>query len=82
MFKNRGFTDKLYWLNFKFVWIFVLIGVLVTLFQNFLSISDMSVFTVGIPCAFTELGFHTVLIVWKAKAENMAKYNKENITME
>ena len=78
----RGFTDKLYWLNFKFVWTFVLIGVIVTVFENSLSVSDMTVFSAGIPCAFTELGLHTAFIVWKAKAENMAKYNKDNITMD
>lgn len=82
MFKHRGFNDRLYWLNFKFVWSFVLIGVIVTVFQNVLCITDMSVFSVGIPCAFTELGIHTGFIVWKAKAENMAKFNTDNITME
>lgn len=82
MFEKRGFTDKLYWLNFKFVWVFVLIGVIVTVFENCLSISDLTVFSVGIPCAFAELGLHTAFIIWKAKAENMAKYNKDNITMD
>ena len=81
-FRNRGFNDRLYWLNFKFVWTFVLIGVIVTLLQNVLGITDLTVFSVGIPCAFTELGIHTGFIVWKAQTENMAKHNvKENITM-
>ena len=83
MFKHRGFNDRLYWLNFKFVWTFVLIGVVMTLLQNVLCITNMSVFEVGIPCAFTELGAHTVLIVWKAKAENISKFkNVRNITLD
>lgn len=82
-FKFRGFNDQLYWMNFKFVWTFVLIGIITTLLQNVLCITNMAVFEVGIPCAFTELGIHTAFIVWKAKTENMAKFgNKDNISME
>ena len=76
MFKNRGFNDRLYLLNFVIVWVFVFLCILLTIFSAFYTISDLSVVNVGIPAAFTELGIHTGFIVWKAKVENCWK-NKD-----
>lgn len=72
-FKERGFSDQLYWLNFRFTWIFVGICVLITIFSGVLQITDLSLVSYGIPTAFAELGVHTGYIVWKAKSENINK---------
>lgn len=73
-FKDRGFSDQLYWLNFKFTWIFVGVCVLVTLLSGVLNITDLSLISYGVPAAFAELGVHTGYIVWKAKSENINKH--------
>lgn len=81
-FKTRGFTDRLYMLNFAVTWLFVWACWLLTLFSGKLGVTDLSVLDVCVSCAFAELGLHTGLIVWKAKVENLSKYgNKENIQM-
>lgn len=72
--KDRGFTDQLYWLNFRFTWIFVMICVIITIFSGKLGITDLSLISYGIPTAFAELGVHTGYIVWKAKCENLNKH--------
>lgn len=72
--KQRGFTDKLYSINFIACWIFVILGIICTFMQSSLGIIDMTVFSVGIPCAFGELSVHTGYIIWKAKNENISKY--------
>ena len=74
--KNRGFNDKLYFLNLKLTWCFVAICILLTVFSGFLGIQDLSIISYGIPAAFAELGIHTGFIVWKAKAENCRKFGK------
>lgn len=73
-FKDRGFSDQLYWLNFRFTWIFVGICVVLTILSGILNITDLSIVSYGIPTAFAELGVHTGYIVWKAKAENLNKH--------
>ena len=79
--RRRGFTDKLYFLNLLLVWTFVLICIVITLLSGFLGISDLSIISAGIPTAFGELSIHTGLIVWKAKCENMKKFNSEDNIM-
>ena len=74
--KSRGFTDRLYMLNFTMVWLFVWACFVATLFSGILEITDLSAITTAITCAFAELGLHTGFVVWKAKVENMAKHNK------
>lgn len=74
MFKNRGFTDKLYFLNLTLSWLFIVICIVLTALSGKLGILDLSVVSVGIPAVFTELGVHTGFVVWKAKTENMSKY--------
>ncbi len=72
--KDRGFSDKLYFLNFTITWIFVLICIVITVFSGYLNITDMSLVSYGIPTVFAELGVHTGYIVWKAKSENINKH--------
>lgn len=72
--KKRGFTDRLYWLNFKITWLFVAICVLMTLLSGVINITDLSIINVGVPAAFAELGIHTGFVVWKAKVENIEKH--------
>lgn len=74
MYKSRGFSDRLYVLNFITVWGFVIICVLLTVFSGILQITDLSIVGTGIPAAFAELGLHTGFIVWKAKTENIRKW--------
>lgn len=71
---KRGFSDKLYFANLTFTWIFVIVCILMTVFQNWLGITDFTVVGVGIPAAFTELGIHTAVIVHKASKENISKF--------
>lgn len=73
---RRGFTDKLYYYNFRAVWSFVAACFLLTALSGskFLDINDLSVVSVGVPAAFTELGVHTGFVIWKAKAENCRKH--------
>lgn len=73
---RRGFTDKLYYYNFRAVWTFVVACYLLTALSGskFLDISDLSVVSVGVPAAFAELGIHTGFVIWKAKMENCRKH--------
>ena len=79
--KSRGFTDKLYVLNLTFTWLFTIICLVLTFYQSDLGIIDFSVVIYGLPVVWGELSVHTGFIIWKSKAENMAKYNKDNIQM-
>ena len=74
IFKNRGFSDYLYFLNLALSWLFIITCILITIFSGRLGITDLSLVSVGIPAVFTELGIHTGFIVWKAKTENISKY--------
>ena len=74
MFKNRGFTDKLYFLNLTLSWLFIIVCIVITALSGTLGITDLSLVSVGIPAVFTELGVHTGFIVWKAKTENISKF--------
>lgn len=82
MLKNRGFTDKLYVINFISVLLIVISVIILTALSGFIGITDMSALSVIPPAAYTELGIHTGFIVWKAKSENMKKFGQtDNITM-
>lgn len=71
---RRGFTDKLYYYNFRAVWVFVVACYILTAASGYLGVTDLSVVSVGIPAAFAELGLHTGFVIWKAKAENCRKH--------
>ena len=72
--KDRGFSDKLYFLNFIITWLFVTVCIIITIFSGKLGITDLSLVSYGIPTVFAELGVHTGYIVWKAKSENINKH--------
>ena len=74
VFKHRGFTDYLYFLNLTLSWLFIIICIVMTALSGKLGITDLSLVSVGIPAVFAELGVHTGFIVWKAKTENINKY--------
>lgn len=84
MLLERGFTDKLYWYNFRAVWVFTACCFILNAVSGFLNIGELAIITYGVPVAFTELGIHTGFIVWKAKAENSRKYpdNPDKIMQE
>lgn len=85
MLFKRGFTDKLYYYNFRAVWWFVVFCYLLTALsgEKCLNITDLSIVSVGIPAAFAELGVHTGFIIWKAKTENCRKHkDKSNEELE
>ena len=74
IFKHRGFTDKLYFINLTLSWLFIIVCIVITLFSGKLGIQDLSIISVGLPAVFAELGIHTGFIVWKAKTENIRKF--------
>ena len=74
VFKHRGFTDYLYFLNLALSWLFIIVCIVMTALSGRLGITDLSLVSVGIPAVFAELGVHTGFIVWKAKTENISKY--------
>lgn len=76
MLFKRGFSDKLYYYNFRAVWIFAGACFGLNALSGVLGITDLAIITYGIPAAFTELGIHTGFIIWKAKVENCRK-NKD-----
>lgn len=80
--RRRGFTDSLYFINLILTWLFVAVCVGLTVAGAFIPITDYTIVSVGVPAVFAELSIHTGFIIWKAKAENMAKHNAEGITME
>lgn len=83
--KSRGFTDRLYMVNFIMVWLFVWACFIATLFSGKLCVTDLSVLNTSIGCAFAELGLHTGFIIHKAKIENLAKHkalDSANINVE
>lgn len=76
--KQRGFTDKLYFLNLTLSWLFIIICIVMTALSGTLGMTDLSLVSVGIPAVFAELGVHTGFIIWKAKTENMSKYGVQS----
>ena len=70
---KRGFSDKLYFYNFRAVWVFTGACYLLNALSGVLGVSELAVISFGIPSAFAELGLHTGFIVWKAKVENCRK---------
>ncbi len=76
MLLKRGFSDRLYYYNFRAVWIFTAACLILNAAGGYLGVAELPVIVYGIPAAFTELGIHTGFIVWKAKTENCRK-NKD-----
>lgn len=74
LLKNRGYTDKLYFYNFCAVQLIVAAILIITALGGVLGLTDLSPLSNIPQWAYGELGIHTALIVWKAKAENQRKY--------
>ncbi len=74
---RRGFTDKLYYYNFRAVWIFTAACFILNAVSGKIGVMDLAVINYGIPAAFAELGIHTGFIIWKAKTENCRKNKDE-----
>lgn len=75
---KRGFSDKLYFYNFRAVWMFTTACFILTAVSGYLRVTDLSIVSVGVPAAFAELGLHTGFIVWKAKVENCRKHKDQS----
>lgn len=71
---KRGFSDRLYLLNFLFSWGYMVSIFWLTVMSNRMDILELSSYASGIPYVFAELGIHTGFIVWKAKVENCRKF--------
>ena len=76
--KYRGFTDRLYFLNLCFAWVFTIISITLCFVLITHQYSDASSFCnmceiIG-GLVWTELGVHTALVVHKAKVENLSKW--------
>lgn len=74
LLKNRGYTDKLYFYNFCAVQLIIATILIITALGGVLGLTDLSPLSNIPQWAYGELGIHTALIVWKAKAENQRKY--------
>lgn len=71
--RDRGFTDKLYFANLCFAWIYTLLCLIFSIFGSRIGIEDYSFVTIVCPLVWTELGVHTGFVVHKAKLENVQK---------
>lgn len=72
--KNRGFTDKLYFMNLLFTWLYTILCVVLTCLGGRIGIEDYSFVSIVTPLIWAELGVHTGYIISKAKAENLNKW--------
>lgn len=77
---KRGFTDKLYFYNLRFAWIFTWACFALTALsgEKWLNITDMSIVSAGLPVVWGELSIHTGFIIWKAKTENCRKHKDQS----
>lgn len=76
-YKKRGFTDKLYFANLIFTWLFTVVCIILTIFSGMLYISDLSIVSVGMSVVWAELGVHTGFVIRKAWIENLSKHKTE-----
>lgn len=72
--EKRGFTDRMYICNFKFVVLIVLLSFLLIFLKGIFPDIDVSILPPIDIAVIGELSLHTGLIVWKAKAENINKH--------
>lgn len=76
--RRRGFTDKCF-LFYTKTWIIILImGVVITVAAPFININDLSVINTIVEKATEAMMVFIGFIVWKAKSENMKKFNRED----
>ena len=81
-FTKRGFTDKLYYMNFCCTWVFVAVCIVLTAIGLFLGNTSMDLIVYGIPACFAELGIHTGFIITKARIENLSKHKLKEEDLE
>ena len=72
--KSRGFTDKLYFTNLVFTWIYTLMCLIFSIIGSRIGIEDYSFVSIVCPLIWAELGIHTGFIIHKAKVENVKKH--------
>ena len=72
--KSRGFTDKLYFTNLVFTWIYTLMCLIFSIMGSRIGIEDYSFVSIVCPLIWAELGIHTGFIIHKAKVENVKKH--------
>lgn len=77
--RNRGFTDKLYFINLLFAWTYTILCMIFTLLGSYINIEDYSFVNIVCPLVWAELTVHTGLIIHKAKCENLSKFTKDNV---
>ena len=75
---KQGWTNRVYWINFTLVWLFVFICLILTMFSGVFNM-DMSFTTAAVTAAFLELGAHTAFIIKKTEAENVTKIKEGSI---
>ena len=77
---KQGWTNRVYWINFTLVWVFVFVCLILTMFSGVLNM-DMSFTTAAVTAAFVELGTHTAFIIKKTEAENVTKIKEGSTEM-
>ena len=75
----RGFTDKLYFTNLIFAWIYTILCLVFSVIGDKIGITDYSFVSIVCPLVWAELTVHTGFVVWKAKVENLNKWTGENV---
>ena len=75
---KRGFTDRLYFANLYFAWIYTIVCLICSILGPFIGIEDYSFVSIVCPLIWAELGVHTGFIIHKAKVENI----KKNLPLE
>lgn len=78
--KKRGFTDRLYALNFGFTWGYTITSLILTILGPFIGIEDYSFISIVCPLIWAEMGIHTGFIIHKAKVENIKKNLPQEVT--
>lgn len=77
--RNRGFTDKLYFKNLVFAWVYTLLCLVFTIFGKKIEIEDYSFVSIVCPLVWAELTVHTGFVVWKSKVENLSKFTGDSL---
>lgn len=72
--KRRGFTDKLYFCNLMFAWIYTILCLIFSVLGHIIGIEDYSFVTIVCPVVWAEVGIHTGFIITKSKVENLNKH--------
>lgn len=72
--RNRGFTDKLYFTNLAFAWVYTILCMIFTLAGSHMGVEDYSFVSIVCPLVWAELTVHTAFVIHKAKCENLSKF--------